>query len=114
VAAPRNRLQGGFSSAKRCQAPGALAGDQCLEARVQYGCFLTQPTQLLRLPQQFVVDNDGRSHMHEYCISMHMGQLQPDKADAGPLGPALKAPSKIAPGNFVAPPTHSSSESLVP
>jgi hypothetical protein len=41
---------------------------------VHDGCFLADPGELARAFEQFVVDDQGRPHMHEYETTMHMSQ----------------------------------------
>jgi hypothetical protein len=56
------------------QALRALAGDQCLEAGVEYGGLRLQPAQAASLRKETVIDVEGGPHMHQSAILMQICQ----------------------------------------
>src|SRR3990172_7306506 len=72
--APADRSKMPLGSAETREPAGALPGDQRLQGGAHGGGLLPDPRKLLGLPQEFIVDVQRRSHMHQYASYMHTGQ----------------------------------------
>jgi hypothetical protein len=69
---------------------------------MQHGGFFPQTAQLLRLCEQLVIDDQSRSHMHQYGLFMQIRQGNEEVAQAA-IGPQRRS---IASGS-VPPSTYS-------
>src|SRR3990172_4154173 len=72
--ATADRTKMPLGAAQRREPAGALPGDQRLQGGAHGGGLLPDPRKLLGLPQEFIVDVQRRSHMHQYASYMHTGQ----------------------------------------
>jgi hypothetical protein len=70
-------------TAERGKAFRTFPRNQGIEASVHDSCLLANSREFLRLLEKLVVNDQRRSHMHEYALLMHISQqvrvLQPDQ-----------------------------------
>src|SRR3990172_7634158 len=93
--ATADRAKMPLGAAQRREPAGALPGDQRLQGGAHGGGLLPDPRKLLGLPQEFIVDVQRRSHMHQYASYMHTNQ--PGKFERN-TEPSWRIPSQIPKG----------------
>src|SRR5579875_935610 len=79
--APRNGTQRGLRTAQSGQAASGFTRNQSLQAGVDQGGLLADTGQLRSALEQILVNNQCRSHMHDYVSIRHTSQTALHRGD---------------------------------